>query len=462
MPRDFWRPLLKKLFGTDGIRGQANVYPMSPDLILKLGQAIGVFFKEKHSHPRILIGKDTRRSGYMLEQALASGICSVGVDVNFLGPLPTPGIAYLTRGLRASAGIVISASHNPFDDNGIKIFSANGYKLPDEAEEKLEALVEQETLSQHLPTGAKIGRAKRIDDAVGQYAVFLKEQLPKHLTLDGLRIVLDCANGAAYKVAPKVFTELGADVFVGGVQPNGSNINDMCGALHPQKLIDDVRLYKADLGFALDGDADRLVVVDHRGEIVDGDEILAICGTRLMKQGKLKHNTVVSTVMSNMGLDIALERAGAKLVRAKVGDRYVVEEMLKGDFNLGGEQSGHLVFRDSATTGDGILAALHVLKFMIEEQKPIAELKQCMTRLPQVLKNFAVKSKIPVEKLPTLQSAIARAESKLGKEGRVLFRYSGTESVARVMIEGPDAATIDAMAAEICQEAADAIARYKG
>ena len=452
--------MAKKLFGTDGIRGQANVYPMSPDLVLRLGQAIGIWFKEKASHPRILIGKDTRRSGYMLEQALASGICSVGVDAHFLGPLPTPGIAYMTTGLRASAGIVISASHNPFDDNGIKIFSANGYKLPDEAEEKLEALIDGPMLS-HLPTGAKIGSSRRIDDATGQYAVYLKEQFPKHLTLDGLRIVLDCANGAAYKVAPKVFTELGADVFLLGVEPNGSNINDACGALHPQKLIEDVRLYKADIGIALDGDADRLVIVDDKGEIVDGDEILAICGTRLMKKGKLRKNTVVSTVMSNMGLDIALDRVGAKLVRANVGDRYVVEEMLKGDYNLGGEQSGHLIFRDSATTGDGILAALHVLQIMIEERSKMSELRRCMTRLPQVLKNFAVKAKVPLEHLPDLQSAIAKVEQKLGKEGRVLFRYSGTESVARVMIEGPDEPTIDAMASELCSTASAAIVKYK-
>lgn len=453
---------MKKLFGTDGIRGQANVYPISPDLVLKLGQAIGYFFKEKHSYPRILIGKDTRRSGYMLEQALASGICSVGVDVNFLGPLPTPGIAYLTRGLRASAGIVISASHNPFDDNGIKIFSSNGYKLPDESEEKLEALLAGDAVSKDLPTGVKIGRAKRIDDAIGQYAVFLKEQFPKHLTLDGLRIVLDCANGAAYKVAPKVFTELGAECFLLGVEPNGSNINDQCGALHPQRIGEQVRLYKADLGIALDGDADRLVIVDDKGEIVDGDEILAICGTRLMKEGRLKQNKLVCTVMSNMGLDIALERVGASSVRSKVGDRYVVEEMLKGDYNLGGEQSGHLIFRDSATTGDGILAALHVLRIMVEEQRKISDLKRCMERLPQVLKNVHVKQRVPLDQLPVLSSMIATMEKKLGKGGRILFRYSGTESLARIMIEGQNSSEIEMMAQELSTEAMQAIANYKG
>ncbi len=454
--------MAKKLFGTDGIRGQANVYPISPDLVLRLGQAIGMFFKEQHSHPRILIGKDTRRSGYMLEQALASGICSVGVDVNFLGPLPTPGIAYLTRGLRASAGIVISASHNPFGDNGIKIFSASGYKLPDEVEERLEGMIENTDLGNDLPTGALIGRAKRIDDAIGQYAVYLKEQFPKHLTLDGLRIIIDCAHGAAYKVAPKVFTELGAECFLIGVEPNGTNINDRAGALHPEKLIEQVKLYKADIGLAFDGDADRLVIVDDKGDLVDGDEILAICGTRMMKTGRLKKNTVVSTVMSNMGLEIALERVGAIVKRTKVGDRYVMEEMVKGDYNLGGEQSGHLIFRDSATTGDGILAALHVLEIMVDEQRSISDLRKCMTRLPQVLKNVAVKQKVPLEKMPELAGRIGQAEKKLGKGGRVLFRYSGTESVVRIMVEGQDAAEIEVMATELCHETSVAIANYKG
>lgn len=453
---------MKKLFGTDGIRGQANVYPISPDMVLRIGQAIGTFFKEKHAHPRILIGKDTRLSGYMLEQALASGICSVGVDAQFLGPLPTPGIAYLTRGLRASAGIVISASHNPFYDNGIKIFSANGYKLPDEAEERLEKMLEDPDLGGSLPTSEGIGRAKRIDDAIGQYAVYLKEQFPKHLALDGLRIIIDCANGASYKVAPKVFTELGAECFLLGVDPNGTNINDNCGALYPQKIVEQVKLYKADIGLAFDGDADRLVAVDDKGEIVDGDEILAICGSQMMRQSKLKHGTVVSTVMSNMGLDIALDRVGAVVKRTKVGDRYVMEEMLKGDYNLGGEQSGHLIFRDSATTGDGILAALHLLEIMVSEQRSLSELKRCMERLPQVLKNVSVKRKVPLQDLPDLAGLIHKVEQKLGKGGRVLFRYSGTESVARIMVEGRDADEIEQVAEELCHQTTRAIAAYKG
>ncbi len=453
---------MKKLFGTDGIRGKANEYPISIELVTKLGQAIGYYFKGAHQQPRVLIGKDTRRSGYMLEQALSAGICSVGCDAYVLGPLPTPGIAYLTRGMRATAGIVISASHNPFSDNGIKIFSANGYKLPDDIEEKIESLIESNLMVDHLPTGAKIGRARRVEDAIGQYAVYLKEQFPKHLTLDGLRIILDCANGAAYKVAPKVFTELGAECFLIGVSPDGTNINDQCGALHPGKMAEQVKLYKADIGLAFDGDADRLVIVDDTGAIVDGDEILAICGTRMMKKGKLKKNTVVSTIMSNMGLDIAMDRVGAKVVRTKVGDRYVMEEMLKGDFNLGGEQSGHLIFRDSATTGDGILAALHMLEIMIEEGKKVSELKKCLERLPQVLKNVHVKEKIPLEKLPALQESIQKKEQKLGKGGRILFRYSGTESVVRIMVEGPSIDLIDKLADELCAETQTAMAAFQG
>lgn len=438
-----------KYFGTDGIRGKANVAPMSPDFVLRLGQAIGLHFRTAYPHPRILIGKDTRRSGYMLEQALSAGICSVGVDVQYLGPLPTPGIAYLTRGMRACAGIVISASHNPFDDNGIKIFSDNGYKLPDDIEHKLENMVDDPELGQDLPIGMSVGSAKRIDDAVGQYAVFLKEQFPKHLALDGLRIVIDCANGAAYKVAPKVFAELGAELFILGNSPDGQNINYHCGALHPQNLQEKVRLYKADIGIALDGDADRLIVVDDSGEIVDGDQILAICAEHMHREGKLRKSTVVSTVMSNMGLEIAMQRIGVKLSRTKVGDRYVVDEMRKGGFNLGGEQSGHLVFSDCSTTGDGILAALHLLEVMLLKKKKLSELKGFMELLPQVLKNIHVLHKKPIESLPEVQKAIVDAEHRLGQRGRVLVRYSGTENLARVMLEGEDHAQIEGMASDI-------------
>ncbi len=448
-----------RLFGTDGIRGKANHYPMTPDLVMRLGQAIGLYFKERYPYPRILIGKDTRRSGYMLEQALCSGICSVGVDVSFLGPLPTPGIAYLTRGMRACAGIVISASHNPFDDNGIKIFSSDGYKLPDDIEDQLESMLfKQETELNDVPVGMNIGRAKRIDDAVGQYAVFLKEQFPKHLTLEGLRIVLDCANGAAYKVAPKVLEELGAELFLLGNSPNGANINENCGALHPSKLSDHVRLYKADIGLALDGDADRLIVADDRAELVDGDQIMAIAGTYMMREGKLRGNAVVSTIMSNMGLDIAMTKVGARVIRTKVGDRYVVEAMRQGNYNLGGEQSGHLIFRDSSTTGDGILAALKLLEVVVGTQTSVSQLKKCMDLLPQVLKNVRVKNKIPLESMPDVVALIKKIENKLAGNGRVLFRYSGTENLARIMIEGDDRHKIEEMADELVAKTEKAIA----
>ena len=439
-----------KYFGTDGIRGKANVTPMSPDFVLRLGQAIGLHFRNAYPHPKILIGKDTRRSGYMLEQALSSGICSVGVDVQFLGPLPTPGIAYLTRGMRACAGIVISASHNPYDDNGIKIFSENGFKLPDEIENQLEEMVDNPKI-EVFPVGMHIGRAKRIEDAVGQYAVFLKEQFPKHLKLDGLRIVIDCAHGAAYKVAPKVFEELGAEIFVTGNTPDGKNINDLCGALHPSKLVEKVKLYKADMGIALDGDADRLIVVDHTGELIDGDQILAICAGQMVKTGKLKKSTVVTTVMSNMGLEIAMKKIGVNLVRTKVGDRYVVDEMRRGGYNLGGEQSGHLVFADLNTTGDGILAALNLLEVMLENGKQLTDLKRCMDVLPQVLRNVRVQHKTPFEQMPEVHKLIQAAEEKLGHRGRVLVRYSGTENLARVMLEGEDQNRLETMAADIAR-----------
>lgn len=445
-----------RLFGTDGIRGTANIYPISPELVLKLGQAIGIYFKRQHPHPKILIGKDTRRSGYMLEQTLGAGICSVGVNVRILGPLPTPGIAYLTRGLRACAGIVISASHNPYQDNGIKIFNWDGHKLPDAVEDELERILEQD-LSSQLEIGMDIGEAKRIDDAIGQYAVFLKEQFPKHLTLEGLRIVLDCANGAAYKVAPKVFEELGAELFTMGVTPNGRNINDNSGALFPNKLRDQVQLYKADLGIALDGDADRLIVVDDKGEIVDGDQILAICATKMLEENSLKKNTVVATIMSNMGLDVAIGKKGGRVMRTKVGDRYVVETMKSGDYNLGGEQSGHLIFRDCSTTGDGILAALNLLQIVVDKERTVSELKRCMEHLPQTLRNVRVKRKIPIDQLPEFKKLISSIEMKLGKKGRVVFRYSGTENVARIMVEGENQSEIDEFAEQLVEKARDEI-----
>ena len=452
---------MARLFGTDGVRGMANVYPMSPDMILRLGQAIGIYFGTRQNNARILIGKDTRRSGYMLEQALCSGICSVGVDAYFLGPLPTPGIAYLTRGMRASAGIVISASHNPFHDNGIKIFSADGYKLADEVEDELERLVQDPALAENVPTGAGIGTARRIDDAIGQYSVFLKEQFPKQLRLDGLRIVIDCANGAGYRVAPKVFEELGAEIFVLGDEPNGLNINEHCGALYPQSLREKVLLYKADLGIALDGDADRIVAVDEKGELIDGDEMLAAVGVSLLKKGKLRNNTVVSTVMSNMGLEVALGQHGGKLIRAKVGDRYVMETMRGGDHMLGGEQSGHLIFRDSSTTGDGVLAGLKFLEIMIEDGVKASDLRQTMARFPQIIKNVRVAEKIPLENLKGFQLALKDAEANLANNGRVLVRYSGTESMARIMVEGQNRDDIEKHAEKLCHELMVSIDKHR-
>lgn len=449
-----------KLFGTDGIRGKANVFPISPELVLRLGQAVGLYFKKHYAQPKILIGKDTRISGYMLEQALSSGICSTGVDTLFLGPLPTPGIAYLTRGMRANAGIVLSASHNPYYDNGLKIFSSTGYKLPDDVELEIESLVFSHLDSAAVPTGDEIGTTSRVEDAVGQYAVFLKEQFPKNLSLEGFRIILDCANGAAYKVAPKVFRELGADVEVIGVSPNGTNINDGYGALHPQKLREQVLLRKADIGVAFDGDADRVVIVDENGELLDGDELLAIFAKHMMAKNTLKHATVVSTVMSNMGLDLALKKMGAKLVRTKIGDRYVVETMRSKQYNLGGEQSGHLIFGDITTTGDGILAALQLLKLVLEEAKTVHELKKVMDKFPQALKNIDVPQRVPLHELPDLSRQINLVQEKLGNEGRVLFRYSGTELKARIMIEGERRDHITALVDELAEIARMSIEKH--
>ncbi len=451
----------ERLFGTDGVRGLANVGAMAPDRILKLGQAIGLYFKKRaHAATRVLIGKDTRRSGYMLEQALCSGICSVGAEAFFVGPIPTPGIAYLTRGMRASAGIMISASHNPFQDNGIKIFNGEGYKLADEMEDQIERLMSSSELLTS-PTGKDIGTAKRIDDAKGQYAVFLKEQFPKHLTLEGVKIVVDCANGAAYKIAPKVLWELGADVVLIGDEPNGMNINENCGALHPEILQKKVLEHKADMGVALDGDADRLVLVDHLGEVLDGDETMAICGQYLMQEGRLKKHAVVSTIMSNMGLDFALQKAGARLIRTKVGDRYVMEEMMSGDYSLGGEQSGHLIFKDSSTTGDGILAALKVLEVVINSGETLNHLKKCMVKFPQTLKNVKVEKKIPLEQLPKVKTLIEDYEKKLQDRGRISFRYSGTEKLARIMVEGEDVKTTQTISDDIASVLLDSIAKLE-
>ena len=438
-----------KFFGTDGIRGEANVGTMSPNFVLKIGQAFGLLLREKVERPKVIIGKDTRVSGYMIEGILSAGLCSVGVDVLFLGPLPTPGVAYLTRGMRSTGGIMISASHNPFQDNGIKFFDSNGFKLPDADEDALERLIEDPNLESRQVNSADMGRARRIEDALGQYAVFLKERFPRNMQLDGLRIVVDCANGAAYRVAPKVFEELGAEVFCINDNPNGFNINLESGALHPEKLQDEVLKFRADVGFALDGDADRLMVVDEKGNLLDGDQIITLCALDLKKQGKLRNDCVVVTIMSNKGLDLALEPQGVKVVRTAVGDRYVVEEMRKRGSSIGGEQSGHLLFLDESTSGDGVIAALKILEIMLRESRTVSELATCMQKLPQVTRNVKVLSKPPLAKLLGLSAKLAEVEALLGSSGRCFIRYSGTESLARITIEGPELHVIRAYASEL-------------
>jgi phosphoglucosamine mutase len=442
---------MKKLFGTDGVRGVANIYPMTTEMAMQIGRAAAHIFKkdgDSRRH-RIVIGKDTRLSGYMIENALVAGICSMGVDVLLVGPLPTPGIANITSSMRADAGVVISASHNPFQDNGIKFFSRKGVKLPDATELAIEELIFSKNIDSFRPTATEVGKAYRIDDAAGRYIVFLKNAFPKELDLAGMKIVLDCANGAAYKVAPAVFQELGAEVIPLGIKPNGTNINAGCGSLYPEVISEAVRNNGADLGIALDGDADRVIFVDEYGNEVDGDHIMAICATDLLKRRKLRKNTLVATVMSNMGLDIAIRNAGGKIVKTAVGDRYVVEEMIKNGYNFGGEQSGHLIFLDYNTTGDGIQSALQVLAIMRRKELRLSELAKVMTALPQVLVNVRVKKKKDITSFPEIAALIADIEGKMKDEGRILIRYSGTEPLLRIMLEGRDSDEIQTWAEEI-------------
>jgi len=452
--------MTKKLFGTDGVRGVANNHPMTTEIAMQLGRAAAYICKDKDDkrRHRIVIGKDTRLSGYMIENALAAGICSMGVDVLLVGPLPTPGIAFITASMRADAGVVISASHNPYQDNGIKFFSRTGFKLPDETELKIEDLIYSKKIDSLRPIASEVGKAFRIDDARGRYIVFLKNSFPKELDLKGLRIVLDCANGAAYKVAPAVLEELGAEVISLGVSPNGTNINAGCGSLYPQLLADAVVEHRAHLGIALDGDADRVIFVDEFGNEVDGDHIMAICAIDMLGKNELAKNTLVATVMSNMGLDIALKKAGGKVVKTAVGDRYVVEEMLRHGYNLGGEQSGHMIFLDHNTTGDGMVSALQVLAIMQRSGKTLSELAEVMISLPQVLLNVRVKERQDISKVAPVQKAIDAAEEKLDGTGRVLIRYSGTEPLLRIMLEGQDKYQIT----ELAHEIGDAIEKHLG
>lgn len=438
----------RRYFGTDGIRGTANASPMTVETALALGRAVATRFNRAGHRAKILVGKDTRLSGYMFEAALLAGITSTGADVILLGPLPTPGIAFLTTSMRADAGIVLSASHNPFEDNGLKVFGHDGFKLPDEVEMDLERMMDSPA-AMKVARGHDLGRAKRVDDAMGRYVTHLKTMLRAEYDLSGLRIVVDCANGAAYRAAPTLLSELGATVFAIGVTPDGTNINDGCGSLHPEKAAAAVKSHGAHLGIALDGDADRLILIDERGDVVDGDAVMALAALDLKEHGLLRGDTVVATVMSNLGLEHALSRAGIRLERTAVGDRYVVQRMREGGFNFGGEQSGHLVFLDHATTGDGLVAALQVLNVMQGRQRPLSELAQVMQRLPQLLVNLKVPEKRPLASLPLAAAAMADVEAKLGKDGRILVRYSGTEAKIRVMIEGPDETMIGTFAQEV-------------
>jgi len=443
----------KKLFGTDGMRGIANQFPMTTDIAMQVGRAIAYKIKtetfDPNKKPKILIGKDTRLSGYMIEQALSSGINSMGVDVLLVGPLPTPGIAFLTQNMRAAAGIVISASHNLFQDNGIKVFGRDGYKLPVVEEKKIEDLVFNGDLSHHLPTAEKVGKSMRIDDAIGRYVVYVKNTFPKNLTLQGLRIVLDCANGAAYKVAPWVFEELGAEVIKLNVSPNGTNINDKCGAIYPEGLFEAVVESKADLGIGVDGDADRVILSDEKGRLVNGDHVLAICALDMDKKNELDNHTVVATQMSNVGLEQCLKKSGIKLVLTEVGDKYVVDAMKQGGFKLGGEQSGHIIFLDNGTTGDGLIAALRILGVMVESKKKLSDLRDIMTVVPQVLRNVKITRKKKLEEITGLESLLKKVEKKLSDRGRVFLRFSGTEPLVRILVEGPDRDEINQAAEEL-------------
>jgi phosphoglucosamine mutase len=454
----------KKIFGTDGVRGVANVEPVTAETSLKLGRAAAHVFTRLNprknpegTRPKIVLGKDTRLSGYMLENALVAGITSLGVDVLIIGPLPTPGVAYITRSLRADAGIILSASHNPYEDNGIKFFRHDGYKLDDQVEQQIEQLVFAGEIDSIRPTAGKIGRAARIDDALGRYVEFAKASFPRGMSLEKMRVAVDVANGAAYKSTPCILRELGAEVMVAHNEPNGTNINAQCGSIYPEEIQRLVKETGADVGITHDGDADRVLLCDENGEIVDGDEILAIASIDLLRAGRLEQNTVVATVMSNFGLDETLTAEAGKVVRTKVGDRYVIEEMMKKKLNLGGEQSGHIIFRDFTTTGDGIISALQILRIMHQTGQPLSKLKTCLEKYPQAQRNVLVKEKRPLTELPAVMKLVNEAEKELSGKGRVVLRYSGTEPKIRLLIEGRELDKIDKQANRIADAIQQAI-----
>ena len=448
----------RKIFGTDGVRGTANVEPVTAETALKLGRAAGHVFKNMESHSRgrgkhkIVIGKDTRLSGYMLENAISAGILSMGVDVLFIGPLPTPGVAYVTRSLRADAGIVITASHNPYDDNGIKFFRADGYKLDDTIENQIEQLVFGTDVASLRPKASEIGKAVRIDDALGRYIEYAKTSFPRGMTLEGMRIVVDCAHGAAYKSTPCVLRELGAEVIVYGNQPDGMNINKDCGSMHPEQMCAKVREHQARIGIAHDGDADRVLLCDETGTMIDGDDIMAIAGLEMLEQGGLAKKTLVSTVMSNAGLTAAIIAKGGQVIHTPVGDKNVIDEMLRHGYSFGGEQSGHMIFGDHSTTGDGLVCALQILRIMKSKDQPLSKLAKCWTRYPQLVTNVKVREKKPFEQLDGVLQLVALAEADVKPGGgRVLLRYSGTEPKARLLIEGRDGAVLERHSQKICE-----------
>ena len=440
---------MKKLFGTDGIRGKANKDPMTSEMAVQIGRAVVQVLKKKGHRQRVVVGKDTRLSGYLLESALASGISSMGADVISVGPMPTPGIAFITNNMDADCGIVISASHNPFNDNGIKIFSKEGFKLSDEQELEIEELIFSKKVSKLVSPSHEVGRAFRGDDARGRYIVFLRHTFPKDMSLEGMKIVLDCANGATYKVAPTLFREMRAEVIPLGVSPDGTNINLDCGALYPERLAERVIQEKADVGIAFDGDGDRMISVDEKGSVVKGDKVLAICAKNMKEEERLKNNLVVSTVMSNIGLSYALSKMGIEHIKSRVGDRYVLKEMLKKGAVLGGEDSGHIIFLEHHTTGDGIITALQVLAVMQKENKTLSQLSRVMKTYPQALINVEVKSKPRLNGIPKIVKVIEEVEKELGSRGRVLVRYSGTQRVCRVMVEGPTKKETERLAMKI-------------
>src|SRR5579871_5137923 len=455
----------KKIFGTDGVRGVANIEPVTAETALKLGRAAGHVFKtlestaRGHGRHKIVIGKDTRLSGYMLENAISSGILSMGVDVLFIGPLPTPGVAYVTRSLRADAGIVITASHNPYADNGIKFFRPDGYKLDDKIEDRIENLVFSGEIETIRPTAEAIGKAVRIDDALGRYIEYAKSSFPRGMTLEGMRMVVDCAHGAAYKATPCVLRELGAEVIVYGNEPDGKNINQDCGSMHPEKMCQKVREHQACIGIAHDGDADRVLLCDETGALIDGDDIMAITTLEMLAEKTLAKKTLVSTVMSNAGLEAAIIKAGGKMIRTAVGDKNVIDEMLRHGFNFGGEQSGHMIFQDHSTTGDGLVSALQMLRIMQANDAKLSELARCWTRYPQLVTNVKVREKKPFEQLDGILQLVHQAEADVkATGGRVLLRYSGTEPKARLLIEGRDQAVLEKHSKRIC----DAIRQQVG